>query len=194
MAPEDISAVESAICEAGLGREISDPSPGPTGNSWSEKAASLAPLIGCRNEAVPGVVQTARDCFRGKYASETLGQALVQFADWAHLKTDDDRAGLLYREAVRLLPKNPVLGFKYGEFCFDIKHLEAAKSLFQDAMETCPDTDYFRFLKAKALYLLGRTDRLSGKRYSAENFFKESLEIFKDFELPKAMLKAMAGS
>jgi len=190
MAPDDVEAVEAVLFYGEVQGE-QEFTKDPRRTKWGCRAEALMPLASGAGKDIPELVENAKPFFKGPQMFLSLSCVLVQLAEWSHVRSEDERSRSYFEAVLRLAPTDPIFYYKYGEFCFDTKRLSLARRLFQTALEKCPPSDYFRFLRAKALVQLGRTERLRGEHRIARTYFEKSITEYPPFLFPKAMLTDM---
>jgi tetratricopeptide (TPR) repeat protein len=190
MQADDIKAVEAVADSMGVDLP-GGPSFDPGRNGWLEKARSITYLIDGTREDVESALT---DSMAGFTSDEfyPLGLALVKIGDYHLSRGHLETAYPYYKTACSIIPDNPVLWFKFGEMCFDMKLLTQSRNSLLKAHSLMPDVNYFNLLRAKSSYLLGRIERLGGKNSDATVWFERSLKSFPEFKLSKEMLKTQS--
>lgn len=184
MAPEDKQAVTAVACAFGV-LDAKRKTPG----KWREKAEGMHELSCCPAQSIPQCVRQAATFFRESADEKNeLGHTLVQLADYSHKRADFHRASSLFRQAVAVIPQDPVAWYKYGTLCYDMKQYDKALFCAEQSAKHCPNTAYYGFLQAKNHYLAGMTERLMGSTQKAELAFRAALKTKPDFSLPLKML------
>ena len=144
----------------------------------SEAPEKDLPLL-CRD--LPNNVRTAEH-------RETLGCSLIKIGDYYYMKARFARARSFFEAALGFSPHDPILWFKYGVLCFDMKLLDTAMDAFQETEANCAQTRYYQHLRTKAFYMRGRVAQLSADKSQAIGFYRHAIKISPDFRLAQRML------
>lgn len=157
-------------------------------SSWQDKAAILLPLLSCENVEIVETISMALSFFSRENDRRSLGLTLMQFADYAHRRSQYERARIFYSQAADLLPGNPSLYYRQGELHFDMKRLTDALFFLEELEKICPKTVYYSFLRAKGFCLRGRIYRIEGESAKAASCYRNALIVKPDYCLPGKLL------
>jgi len=144
----------------------------------------------CCGRQLRSVIQNAHKIFSEMGRRTSLGHCLLKLADFTHSQkaTQHQHTSILFEAALHNIPLCPIAWYKYGAYCFDIKQITECKKALLQAVENCSRHNYYRILRAKALFLLGRIEDLYGSRSKAKDYYRNSLKSFIGFRLAQAML------